>query len=104
MGCETETSVREESDSLKGLLAGIETRFREALADATIEQKAATKSQTALLLALWGEVKATKENVDELCSQTSRLANIESDVAAITGSVQCVLRRRRILFHLLSLV
>ena len=35
-------------------------------------------------------MKATKENVDELFSHTSRLANIASDVAAITGSVQGV--------------
>ena len=54
-GCETETSVRYESDALKVPLPGIETRFREAhtvLADATIEQKAMTKAQSVVLEAL----------------------------------------------------
>ena len=51
-GCAKDASVRDESDALKVLLAGVETRFQEehaALVEATNEQKAVTNAQTALL-------------------------------------------------------
>ena len=92
-GCAKETCVRDESDALKVLLAGVETRFRDentALVEAINEQKAMTMAQTALLEALCHEVKAMNEKVDSLCSHTDRLANIERDIAAIAKSVQVV--------------
>ena len=58
--CTEEKSVREESDALKAILAGIEMRFREehaALVEAIHAQTAATKAQTKLLEGLCGEVK-----------------------------------------------
>ena len=45
-GCATDASVRDESDALKVLLAGVETRFREehaALVGAINAQNAMTK-------------------------------------------------------------
>ena len=48
----TDASVRDESDALKGLLALIETRFREehvALVGAIKEHKSMTNAPTALL-------------------------------------------------------
>ena len=92
-GCATEASVRAESDTLKVLLAGIETRFledHEALVDAINAHTAATTAQTALLGALCGDVKAMDEKLDVLCSHTGRLGHIEGDVAAISKSVQGV--------------
>ena len=92
-GCATETSVKDGSDALKVLLAGIETRFREehtALVCSINEQKAITKVQTALLSVLCGEVKTIHEKIDVLCSFTDRLGHIEGDVAAIAGTVQAV--------------
>ena len=83
--------TKDESDALKVLLAGTETRFREehaALVDAINEQKAMIKAQTALLGALCGDVKAMDKKMDNLCSHTGRLAHIEGDVAAILRSVQ----------------
>ena len=58
--------------------------------EATNEQNALTNAQTALLEALWSEVKAMTEMVDILCSHTGRLENIERDVAAIIKSDQAV--------------
>ena len=75
-GCATETSVRDESDALKVLLAGVETRFLDehtTLAEALNEQKAMTNAQRSLLEALWGEVKTMNEKVDVLCSHTDVL-------------------------------
>ena len=92
-GCATEASVRDEADALKVLLAGVETRFREehaALVDAINAHTEATNAQTALLEAMWGEVKTANEKVDVLCSHTGRLGNIEGDVAAIAKSIQVV--------------
>ena len=58
--------------------------------EAINEQNALTNAQTALLEALWSEVKAMTEMVDILCSHTGRLENIERDVAAIIKSDQAV--------------
>ena len=83
--CANETSVRGESDALKALLAGFETQFREehaARVDAITAQTESTKVQTAPLGALCNDVNAMNKTVDELCSHTSRLGNIESDFAA----------------------
>ena len=85
--------VRNESDALKVLLAGIETRFREehtALFDVFNAHTAATTAQTALLEALCREVRAMSEKVDVLCSHTGRLGHIERDVSAISKAVQGV--------------
>ena len=92
-GCATDASVRDESDALKVLLAGVETRFREehtALIVAINAHTAAMKAQTSLLEALCGEVKTMNERIDILCSHTGRLGNIEGDVAAIAKSVHGV--------------
>ena len=83
----------EGSGALKALHAGLETRFpeeHEALVEAVNEQKAMTKVQTSLLEVLCREVDAMNERVDGLCSHTRRLGHIESDVAAISKSVQGV--------------
>ena len=75
-GCAKEASAREEADTLKVLLAGIETRFREektVFVDAINVHTAATKAQTSLLEALCGEVKTMNEKVGALCSHTDRL-------------------------------
>ena len=91
--CATETWVKDVSDALKVLLAGIETRFREVhamLVEAFTEQKAMTNAQTVLFEALCGDVKAMSEKVAVLCSHTGRLGNIESDVTAIAGAVHAV--------------
>ena len=72
-GCATETCVRAESDSVRVLLAGVETRFLEeyvALIEVVNEHTAATKAQTALLEALCGDVRAMNEKVDAFCSHT----------------------------------
>ena len=92
-GCATETCVKEETNTLKALLARVETRFREehaGLVDAINEQKAMTKAQTALLEALCSEVETANEKIDTLCSHTGPLWEIEGDVAAISKSVQGV--------------
>ena len=50
--CAKDARVRDESDALKGLLSGVEMRFREehvVLVEAINELTAATKAQTALL-------------------------------------------------------
>ena len=89
--CAKEASVRDGSDALKVLLAGVEMRFREehtALVEAINAHTEATNAQTALLEAVCGDVKVMSEKVDVLCSHTGRLGNIEGDVAAIAGSVQ----------------
>ena len=94
--CAKEASVRDESDALKVLLAGVETRFREehtALIDAINALAAATNAQTALLSALCGDLKVMSEKVDSLCSHTGRLGNIERDVAAISKAVQGVAKK-----------
>ena len=80
-----EACVKDESDALKVLLAGVETRFREehaAVVEAIGEQKAMMNEQTPLLEALCGEVKAVSEEVDPLCSHTGRLGFTEQGVAA----------------------
>ena len=90
--CATEACVGDESDSLKVLLAGVETWFREehaALADTINVQRAMTKSQTGLLETL-GKVKATCERTGIHCWHMVRLGNIEWDVAAIADTVQVV--------------
>ena len=92
-GCAKETCVRDESDALKVLLAGVEMRFREehtALVEAINAHTEATNAQTALLEAVCGEVKAMNKKVDILCSHTERLGHIEWDVAAISSSVPSV--------------
>ena len=69
----TEACVREEPDSLKALLAGIETRIwedHEALVDAFNALAEAMNEQTALLGALCGEVKTMSKKIDTLCSHT----------------------------------
>ena len=58
--CSTEVCVGDESDVLKVVLDGVETRFMDehtALAKSTNEQKATTKAQSNLLGVLWGEAK-----------------------------------------------
>ena len=70
--CATEVCVRDEADSLKELLGGVETWFREehaALVDAIGAHTAAMNAQTALLEALCGKVKAVKERVDSLLTR-----------------------------------
>ena len=92
-GCAKDACVRDESDAMEVLLAGVETRFREgraALVEALNALTTATKAQTALLEALFHEVKTMSENVDRLCSHTGRLGHIEQDVAAIAKSIQGV--------------
>ena len=92
-GCAKEASVREESDALKVLLAGNETRFREeyaALAKAINAHQDMTKEQMIQLDALCREVKTINEKLSALCSHTGRLGNIERDVAAISKSIQGV--------------
>ena len=92
-GCAKDAIVRDEPDTLKALLARIETRFMEehtALVDEVNEQKAMTNVQTSLLEALCGEVKAASEKLDALCSHTGCLGNIEGDAAAIACNVQSV--------------
>ena len=92
-GCVTEACVKDESNALEVLLAGIETQFQEehaALVDAINAHTAATNAQTSLLEALCGEVKAMNEKMDVLCSRTDRLGHIEGGVAAISKSVQGV--------------
>ena len=92
-GHATEARVRDESDALKVLLAGVETRFGEeqaSLAEAINAQKAMTKVQTSLLEALYSDVTTLNERVDVLCSHTGRLGHIERDAAAIAGTVLAV--------------
>ena len=92
-GCAKEASIMDESDALKALLAGGETRFREehkALVDAINAHTQETNAQTALLETVCHEVKMMNEKVDILCSYMGRLGNIERDVAAIAKSVHGV--------------
>ena len=51
-----------------------------------------TNTLTALLGVLSGDVKAMNEKVDVLCSHSVRLGDIESDVAAISGTVQALVK------------
>ena len=91
--CAKETSVREESDAMKALLSGIETRFREEhalLVEAINGHTEATKEQTKLLEALFGEAKTMNGKVDVLCSHTGRLENVERDVATTANAVKTV--------------
>ena len=91
--CATETWVKDESDALKVLLAGVETRFREehaALVEAINEQNAMMNLQMNQLDALCSEVKTMSEMIDSLCSHTGRLGHVERDVPAIAGTVQTV--------------
>ena len=100
-GCAKEASVMVESDAQKVLQAGVETRFREehtALVDTTNAHTAATNGQTALLGVLCGEVKATSEKVDVLCSHGSSWAH-RGEVAAIGGTVQGVMKGRTLFLH-----
>ena len=65
-GCATDASVRDGSDALKVLLAGVETQFLEehmVLVDTINAHTAATNAQTALLEAVCGEVKAINEKI-----------------------------------------
>ena len=90
-GCGKKTCVRDESDALKVLLAGVETQFREdhaALVDAINAHTVAMNTQTALLEELCGEVKVVSEKMDDFCSHTGRLRHIEGDVASIARSGQ----------------
>ena len=92
-GYATEKCVKAESDALKELLIGVETRFGEehaALVEATNELKAMTKAQASLLEALCGDVKTVSEKVDALCSHTGQPANVEGDVAAKASNVLTV--------------
>ena len=92
-GCAKEASIMDESDALKALLAGGETRFREehkALVDAINAHTQETNAQTALLETVCHEVKMMNEKVDILCSHMGHLGNIEGDVAVIAKSVQGV--------------
>ena len=75
-----EACVKDESDALKVLLAGNETRFREehaAVVDANNGQKAVTNAQASLLTTLCADVKVMKEKLDVLCSHTGHLGHIE---------------------------
>ena len=68
-GCAKETIVKQESDALKTLLCGIETRFGEehaALVEAINAHTVATKAQTSLLDALFNEAKTMNEKMDRL--------------------------------------
>ena len=92
-GCATDASVRDGSDALKVLLAGVETQFLEehmVLVDTINAHTAATNAQTALLGAVCDDVKTMDKKVDVLCSHTGRFGHIEGDVAAIAKSVQGV--------------
>ena len=65
-GCAKKASVRDESDALKVLLAGVVMRLREehtALVEAINAQEAMTNAPTVLLGALCGQVKAMNEKV-----------------------------------------
>ena len=100
-GCVTEACVKDESNALEVLLAGIETQFQEehaALVDAINAHTAATNAQMILLEALCREVKTMNEKVDSLCSHAGRLGDVEGDVAPIAKTVQ-VFKTRRTLFH-----
>ena len=79
-GCAKMACVNDESDALKVLLAGNETRFREehaAVVDANNGQKAVTNAQASLLTTLCADVKVMKETLDVLCSHTGHLGHIE---------------------------
>ena len=68
-------------------------RFREehtALVEAINAQTAATKAQTGLIEVLCSELKAMNAKMDVLCSHTSRLENVEGDVATIKNAFQVV--------------
>ena len=92
-GCAKEGSAREESDALKVLLAGIETRFREehtVFVEAINAHTGATKQQTNLLEVLCSEMKAMNGKMDVICSHTGRLENVERDVATTANAVKTV--------------
>ena len=77
-GCAKKASVRDESDALKVLLAGVVMRLREehtALVEAINAQEAMTNAPTVLLGALCGQVKAMNEKNDSLCSHGSSCAH-----------------------------
>ena len=104
-GCAKDATVREEADTVKVLLAGIEMRFREehsVFVEAINAHTAATKAQTSLLEALFNEVKTMNGKMDVLCSQTARLENIERDVAAIVKSVQTVVDKATVVSSFIS--
>ena len=85
--------VREESDALKVLLAGVKRRFREghaALVMATNKQRPLKNAQMTLLEALSREVRMMREKVDVLCSHTGRLGDIKRDVTSIAKPVDAV--------------
>ena len=92
-GCAMEKYVRDESDALKVLLAGVKRRFREghaALVMATNKQRPLKNAQMTLLEALSREVRMVHEKMDGLCSRTGRLGHILGDVASIAKTVQAV--------------
>ena len=74
---------------IEALVSGVREE-RALLVDAINAHAAATREQTGVLEAVRSGIDAVKERVDVLCSHAARLANVGSDVAAVSSAIQRV--------------
>ena len=105
--CAKETCVREESDTVKVLLSGIEMRFRAehgALVEAINAHTLATKVHSSHLEVLCKEVQAMNEKKDVLCSHTAHLGDIDRDLKTIADTVKGVVNQTEVVSTFVSIL